>query len=199
MITKCSWSKIGDIGKRLILQSFDVPSPPIWEKYFKDHLKYWNFDDPKLVRAKRFLGDDITLEKFEKKERKEFEKYKDYRLHWNGVCKIGESVEVIPIEPDVIVLSKNWKGEVSDHSDLEIELKQERGFMFRHIKHLCVIYSFGTLAGVEKGDINNQLGEAVRGDTRISHKKGMSEEQEMPVIHSGNTIKIRDAVFKIVR
>jgi hypothetical protein len=117
---------------------------------------------------------------------------------WNGLCVIGESVEVVRIAPNAFVLSKNWQGVISDHSDLELWLKEQVTIWRRHIRYCCEIYSFGTIT-VPRGSVEASVGEPV-GSSRVSHRRGSSPDRNEAVQLNMNdhTIQVGDALFRII-
>lgn len=189
-----SWNKVGNIGAQLRLLSFSEKQPSTWESYWTDQRKYWGADEPDKKRVSFYFGEHDTEQKLLADSKKKYSEFKEYLLHWNGLCKIGEVVQVILREANITVLSKNWKGEISDHSDLEIWLKEEKTFIRRHIRYCCEIYSFGTRV-IPRGSIEAQMGEPV-GSFRVSHQHGKNETIEFD---SGKgTLTISDAKFHIV-
>ncbi len=131
-------------------------------------------------------------------ERWELVKSSDDDLLFGSLCGVGETVQVIPICWNVIALSKNWKGVVSDHSDKEIWLKEEKTFLRRHVRYCCEVYSFGTLY-VPGGGIEEEMGERP-GTSRVSHQFGRTASSDPTVtLNSGEkSIGIADACFRIV-
>lgn len=189
-----SWDKLGNIGKQWGLISFPEKSPPTWESYWADERKYWGADEPDKKRVRLYFGEHNTEKNLLAKCKKRYAEFKEYLLHWNGLCKIGEIVHVIPIEANVIVLSKNWKGEISDHSDLEIWLKEEKTFLRRHVRFCCEIYSFGTIV-IPKDSIEAQMGEPV-GSSRVSHQHG--KNKKITFSPSESIVSISDAKFNVI-
>lgn len=193
-----AWEKLGVIGKKWELISFPKKTPPTWNSYWSDQRQYWGADEPSKKRVQHYFGAENTEENLLADSKKEYEEFKEYLLRWNGLCKVREVVQVIPRESNVIVLSKNWKDEISDHADLEVWLKEEKTFYWRHIRFCCEIYSFGTRF-VPKGSIEAQMGEPV-GSFRVSHRRGESREKNEIIIFNQQEgiVYINDARFHVV-
>lgn len=193
-----AWDALGQIGSSWELISFAEREPPTWEAYWSDERKYWDADNPDKRRVQLYFGDINTEETLLSASKKKYEELKQYMLHWNGLCKRGETVQVIPIESAVVALSKNWKGAVSDHSDLELVLKEERKFFGKHVRFCCEIYSFGTRV-VSRGSIEAQMGEPV-GSFRVSHRRGSTPDKNEPVVFNirEGIIAVSDAKFRVM-
>lgn len=193
-----SWDKLGQIGRQWQLESFSKKAPPTWESYWSREREYWGADDPDKSRVRRYFGEKKTEQNLLEKCKKDYDSYKEYLLYWIGLCKLGEIVQVIQLDPNVIALSKNWKGKFTDRTDLEIWLIEEKTFFRRHVQYSCEIYKFGTIV-VDKGSIEEAMGEIV-GNFRVSHQVGSNTDRRKNVIFNSmeETIKIRDALFRIV-
>ena len=192
------WVNLGQIGSKWQLLRFDESAPPTWERYWAEQREYWGADDKNKARVQHYFGETNTEENLLADSKKKYDEFREYLFHWNGLCKVGEKVQVVPIEPNVIALSKNWKGQVSDHSDLEVWLKEETALFFKHVRYCCEIYSFGTIT-VLPGSIEAGMGERV-GSSRVSHRKGkFPDRNETVELHSNDqTVTVGDAVFRIV-
>jgi hypothetical protein len=188
------WNSIGEIGSSWQLLNFEIKTPMSWEKYWQDKLVYWTENKEHF---QYIFGYDNPEKKLLEQCKNEYKSYKESCLKWNQLCKVGEKIQIIHFYPNSIVLSKNWKGEVSDHSDLELCLKEEKFLLFKHIRFCCEIYSFGTLtilpeeeriAGVRAGDYRraNRLGDTPDRNETVS------------IFNNGRNIKISDAVFAIL-
>lgn len=193
-----AWDKLGRIGQQWQLVRFSEKSPPPWESYWAEQRKYWSADATDMTRIRHYFGETDTEQNLLNDSRKKYKEFKEYLLHWNGLCKIGEVVQVIPLQSNVIALSKNCKREVSDHSDLEIWLKEEKTFLRSHVRFCCEIYSFGTIV-VPKGGIEAAMGERV-GSSRVSHLRGNSTDRNESVIlkSAEGILSISDAHFRII-
>ena len=176
-----SFGAIGRIWKLLHFTSGRVQS---WEDYWQDERKYWNADSRDKSRVELYFGNVNTEQNLLLKTQKKFEEYIAYTKHWHGLCKVGEEVQVISIEPNVIALSKNWQGAVADHSDLELHLNQERTFWGKSIRFYCELYSFGTIAAAVSGSMEAAFGEG-HWDKRVAHKQNLIDEiSNHPVIET---------------
>lgn len=194
-----SWNKLGSIGQEWSLLRFEKHEPPSWEDYRRDQRKYWGADASDQTRVHNYFGKTKTEENLLNDCKKKYKDFKEHLFHWNGNCKVGEKVQVICIEPNVIVLSKNWTGEVSDHSDLELWLKEEKTFFGKHVRFCCEIYSFGTVV-VMPGSTEAAMGERV-GSSRVTHREGKSRDHNETVSlnTTENIIAVGDALFRISR
>ncbi len=193
------WEKLGKIGNHWKLLNFNEEPTPIWEEYCFNYLqrsinKDTNSED--LDKTKKLVNDC----------KDKYNKHLNHISHWNGLCKKGEIVQVVHVDPYVIILSKNWKGEISDHSDLEIWLAGKQSFLNRHINYQCEIYNFGTLSITEDSP-EVLIGSAEPGDYKISHRVGSylwlyrekNKSKQTVFLNSENkTIKIEDALFQII-
>ncbi len=196
-LSKSPWAKLGQIGNQWQLLHFEESAPPAWDEYWAEKREYWGADDKDKARIQHYFGKTNTEENLLADSKEEYEEFKAYLLHWNGLCKTGERVQVIPIEPNVIVLSKNWKGQVSDHSDLELWLKEEKAFFLKHVRFCCEIYSFGTITVMPRS-IEAAIGERV-GSSRVSNREGKYPGRETVKLNSNDQIiAIGDAVFQII-
>lgn len=192
------WAKLGKIGSKWQLLRFDESTPPTWDKYWAEQREYWGADDKNQARVQHYFGETNTEKNLLADSKNKYGEFKEYLLHWNGLCKVGEIVQVIPIEVNVIALSKNWKGQVTDHSDLELWLKEEKALFLKHVRFCCEIYSFGTIV-VLPGSIEASMGERV-GPSRVSHRKGKFPDRNETVKLNSNdlTVAVGNAVFRIV-
>jgi hypothetical protein len=192
------WRKLGLTGGQLELVSFAQTAPPSWESYWAKERAYWRADDPDKKRVQLYFGAERTEENLLAESKEKYESFKEYLLHWHGLCKIGESVQAVLLEHNVIALSKNWTGRVADHSDLEVWLKEEKTFYWRRKRFCCEIYSFGTLV-VPEGSVPAQMGEKV-GTFPVSHRQGESRDKNETVAfnRAGSMVLLGDAKFRIV-
>lgn len=154
------WNKLGSIGQEWSLLRFEKREPPSWEEYWQTQRVYWGADASDQTRVHNYFGQTKTEENLLNDCKKKYKDFKEYLLHWNGNCRVGEKVQVIRIDPNVIVLSKNWTGEVSDHSDLQLWLKEEKTFFRKHVRFCCEIFSFGVLV-VYRGAWRRRWGNAL--------------------------------------
>lgn len=173
-----SWEKFGAIGRIWKLLHFTSGRVQSWEDYWQDERKYWNADSRDKSRVELYFGNVNTEQNLLLKTQKKFEEYIAYTKHWHGLCKVGEEVQVISIEPNVIALSKNWQGAVADHSDLELHLNQERTFWGKSIRFYCELYSFGTIAAAVSGSMEAAFGEG-HWDKRVAHKQNLIDEKTL--------------------
>ena len=193
------WSALGDFGTQWRLHSFQDKQPPSWDSFWTDHRKYWRVDDPEGRKTRPWFWETFTEESFLTKARIEYEKLIDYYKHWNGLCKKGDVVSVIETSPTKIILSKNWKGSISDHSDLELSLYRTYTAFFVPDSFECSILSFGTIT-VQPGSIEAQMGERV-GSDRICHDRAsFTQSKDYRVEFDGvnGSMKIWDALFYVL-
>ena len=196
--SKAAWSGLGDFGARWRLRSFQEKQPPSWDAFWKAHREYWRVDDPEGRKTRPWFWEAFTEETFLAKARIEYEKLVQHYKHWNGLCEKGETVSVIETSPTTIVLSKNWKGGVSDHSDLEITLFRTYSLFLIPKDFECSIFSFGTVT-VQPGSIEAQMGERV-GSDRICHDMAsftQSEDYGVEFDGAVGQVKVWDAVFEL--
>ena len=193
-----AWEKLGAIGKKWELIAFPQKPIPTWDSYWSDQRENWGADEPDKKRTQLYFGVENTEEHLLADSKKKYEEFKEYLQYWNDLCKVGEVVQVISRETNVIVLSKNWKGEISDHADLEVWLKEERKLYWRHIRYCCEIYSFGTSV-VLKGSVEEQMGEPV-GSFRVSNRRGESRDKNETITFNQQEriVCISNARFHIV-
>jgi len=189
-----AWGGLVPVRGSWKLTTLSDHDPPAWDAFWYDERKYWGADAPDKHRFHSFFGNDNAEEHFLRSCKQKYEDLKLYMHLWNGLCKRSELVQVIEIDPSVIVLSRNWMGAVSDHSDLELVLQEERALFGRHVRYCCDVYSFGTRV-VPKGSIEAQMGEPV-GSFRVSHRRATQET----VVFSPrtNSVSIRDATFEVL-
>lgn len=98
---------------------------------------------------------------------KRYRSYKDHSERFCGLCKVGEVIEAVLLQRNVLLLTKKWGGQAArkDHSDIEVWLKREVSLF--SLSCICEIYNFGTLT-VPKNSIENRMGEPA-GSWRVSH------------------------------
>jgi len=190
------WKNLGNIGSKWKLINFSERNPPTWESYWKDEREYWDADREDKSRVEHYFGKENTEENLLKKCRKGYKNFTDHLKKWNGLCKVGEIVDIIRLESNIIALSKNWSGEVKDHDDLVIRLLNEKTFYGKHVQFRCKILSYGTIV-VPKGSLPNQMGEPA-GSSRTTHSHGNTKYHREPVHLENHIIKINDASFSIL-
>lgn len=198
-VVSSSWKAFAPVGSEWTLRSFDEHRPPPWEKYWADQREYWGADNPDKQRVQLYFGADDTEANLLRKSRAGYADFCAYLKKWHGLCEVGDKIEVVPIQRNVLVLSTDWKGEVSDHSDLEVWLNRRLFQMARTKRFFAEIYSFGTIV-VPRGSIEHQMGERP-GKSRVSHRQGSNPDKEESVVYSApsSEIQIGDAVFSIIR
>jgi hypothetical protein len=192
------WTSLGDIGSEWRLISFSERQPPSWERYWSEHREYWAVDDPEGRKTRLWFWETFTEESFLAKARLQYANYVEYLKHWSGLCKVGEVIAVIPVSPTTVVLSRNWSGSISDHSDLEVVLYQTYRTFLIPAGFECSIYSYGTIT-VLPGSMEAQMGERV-GSSRIRHDRGgftRAQNRGMAFNPSEGCVKIWDALFEI--
>jgi len=145
-------------GKKTRLISFEKQKPGSYESYRERNLK----DYPHLYS-------NVSEEEM----RKKYDQFREYMNKFNGCCNLNQQISIIPTDqPNVIIFSTNWKGDISDHSDLELWFRSNRKYFWSLKKSFsCEIYSFGTLT-VYPGSMEARMGERV-GKSKISHCQGI--------------------------
>jgi hypothetical protein len=186
-----AWDSFFPTGSQWRLLKFNIRFPQGWKEYEADARKYWGADSPDQQRFTRYFGEQNTEETFFKKTQMQYAEYVDHVRKWEGLCYVNESVQVITLEPHVIALSKDWKGTISEHSDLEIWLKEERTWHRRHIRYCCEGYKFGTIYVPHDG-IEAKIGERP-GQSRVAHKWG--PDRTITFDKDRNEISLGDAIF----
>jgi hypothetical protein len=197
MYIKKKWERFGEIGRRWELLQFDQRKPPSWAEFWATQRAYWNADSPDKRRVQLYFGTEDTEANLLAKTQKGYVDFCDHLLKWHGVCKVGEKIDVVLTHPNIIVLTKEWQGEIRDHTDVEIELSEERRFLF-HKRYCCEMFTYGTIT-IPAGSIEAQMGERV-GSSRISRRLGSSKNRIETVgfDRALRTVAIDDAVFKVV-
>lgn len=148
-----------------------------------------------------FLWRDLEGQALEDELRRRFKRYCDYYELFEGCCLMGESVQVIPTDDTrILILSKNWKGTFSDHSDLELHLSGVSKFpLFFEVRHMVTIFSSGTRF-VPRGGIEERCGGESPGYHKISHKR-REYQLELDNWTAPTTLVLRDnersATFKL--
>jgi len=175
-IVDTTWERFGRLGKAWLLQSFSVRPPPTRGEY--------------LAFAKKYRGEGDGTGSFLRETKEGFERDQEYALLWNGLCKVGESVQVVPVQSNVVALSRRWTGQVKDHSDLEVWITEERtlwGFGQR-VRFACEVYSFGSIS----------MGPH-RSGTRVAHRRPFLHpfEPDDRLRRHGETLQVLDAVFSV--
>ncbi len=119
-----------------------------------------------------FLWRDFEGQALENELRRRFNSYCGYHELFEGCCLLGDNVQIIPTnDVRVIIFSKNWKGEFSDHSDLDLHMSGASDFPFcSEVSHSVTIYSSGTRF-VPRGGIEERFGGEPPGYHKIWHKR----------------------------
>jgi hypothetical protein len=193
------WESLGELGCKWRLASFDQRQPPTWEKYWADQREYWCVDKPDGRNTRPWFWKTFTEESFLADAKMGYAKLVDYYKHWNGLCTIGDSVEVVRVAPDTIVLSKKWSGAIADHSDLEIELYRDFSWLVLPVGFSCSIHSFGTVT-VLPGSAEAMMGERV-GSSRVAHDRSTrASNQDLGVSFnpSERIVRLWDARFEVL-
>lgn len=196
--TPAAWGTLGDIGTQWRLVSFHERPPPTWERFWADHRKYWGVDAPEGRKSRPWFWATYTEHSFLEKAREEHEKLVLYYKQWNGYCQIGETVAVVPLSPSSIALSKNWRGSISDHVDIEIELYRAHVAFIIPSSYVCEVYSYGTIT-VPRGSIPQQMGESA-GSRRVRHNRSSffrTQSFDVRLDAAACRIAIWDATFDI--
>lgn len=121
----------------------------------------------------RFLWRDFEGQSLEDELKRRFDSYRNYHELFEGCCLKGGTVDVVLTQhPNVIILSKDWKGSFSDGSDLELHLFGSSRFpLFPTVRHTVTLYSSGT-GFVPYGGMEHRLGGETLGYHKVWHKRG---------------------------
>lgn len=198
IVKDIAWEKLGPMGAKWELVDVAQANIPSWESFWSDQRTLWGADKPGQKRVQRFFGVENAEEKLLAASRKKYDELKAYLLIWKGLYNIGDTLQVIPQSSNVMVLSKDWKGYVSDYSDLEIWLKEEKLFYWRRVRFCCEIFSFGTRIGAN-GDFGPELTGPAGGKT-VSHRRGAKQDENETVTFNQQErmISIGDATFRML-
>ena len=197
---RAQWASLGELGSKWRLKSFDQRQPPSWEKFWIDHRKYWCVDEPDGRKTRPWFWETFTEDSFLAKAKVGYSELVDYYKHWNGLCTIGDSVEVVRVAAETIVLSKQWAGAIADHSDLEIELYRNFAWLVAPLGFSCSIHSFGTVTVLPKS-AEALMGERV-GGSRVAHDRsapGPSQDLSVSFNPSERIVRLWDARFEVLR
>jgi hypothetical protein len=165
-----------------------------------EHRKYWGVDDPSARKTRPWFWETFTEQSFLAKAQLEHSKLIEHYKKWNGLCVVGETIAVIALTPTSRALSKNWTGQICDHTDLEVELFRRYAAFLLPSAYECRIYSYGTIT-VLPGSMQAQMGERV-GSSRIRHDRaGFSHEQDHRIAleEGAQRIRVWDATFEVLR
>jgi len=111
--------------------------------YFKEK-EIKNYEDFKNYYLRTYPK--IYRQYSDKKFIKEYNDHLEYSKKFNGCCKLNETIEIVPTKrPDIIVLSKDWKGKITYHADLEVRLRKDYKFPFLNNKLICEFFEYGRI------------------------------------------------------
>lgn len=197
MYFKKKWKQLGDIGQRWELIRFDQREPPTWDEFWATQRAYWHADSPDKRRVQLYFGTENTEANLLTKTQKGYVEFCEHLLKWQGVCKVGEVVDAVVTLPNTLVLSTEWQGQIRDHTDVEIELSEERRFLL-HTRYCCEMFKYGTFT-IPAGSVEAQMGERV-GSSRICRRIGSSQNRIETVQYdaASRTVSIDDGVFRII-
>lgn len=157
MYIRRNWNQLGSLSPRWELQRFSRRAQQSWEEFWARQRAYWHADSEDKRRVQLYFGTIDTEINLLSKSRKGYVDYCEHLKKWNGLCMVGETVDVILTAHDTVVLSRHWQGKILDHVDLEIELGEERGFLFLRKRYCCEIFSYGTIV-VSPGSVEGTNG-----------------------------------------
>lgn len=188
------WSRFSVVGVKWLLVSFAERMPQPYSQYISKEREYWGADRTDQRRFQHYFGSKNTEENFRRKYKAKYEEYCEHLSHWKGLCKVGEAVQAVSLQKNVIALSKSWSGSVRNHSDLELWTKKEIDIKKFGASYICEIYSFGTIT-VPYGSDFHRMGEAP-GSSPVSHCHG--KEVSVRMFDSSISIcwEIGDATFR---
>jgi len=165
-----SWRAFSDLGSQWRLLSFAERKPPTWESFWQDHRKYWGVDDPAARSTRPWFWKIFTEESFLEKAKVEYKNLVMHYSRWCGSIPVGRPVQVVLLASSRIVLSMDWKGEISDHEDLDLHLYREHKAFILPGKFVCEIFSYGTQVTLAT-DEEVIIGRAKPGSRRVQHSK----------------------------
>lgn len=199
MYLRRNWDQLGNFGRRWDLLRFNQRKPQLWEEYWADQRAYWHADSEDKRRVQLYFDTKDTEANLLAKSRKGYADYCEHLTKWNGLCKSGDTVDVIRTQSDTIVLSmQRHDGRIRDHLDVEIEFGEERGFLFLRKRYCCEIFTYGTIT-ILPGSVEAQMGERI-GSSRIRHRHGGSRDRVETVTFDDaqRLVSIDDAAFRVV-
>lgn len=182
------WSKIGNIGVRWKLMSFNYRAPKSWEEYLAYEKEYWSFNDPKLQRMKLYFGKENTIENFFIKTKKGYEKHVEMSSYWHSICRSGDILYVKLIQPNVIAISKDYKINPKNYYEIWSKRKFLLGVFPKEF--CCEFYSIGY---VERDPLYP------KDYGTVSHRLGIEKDKNEKLNFNleKNQIQISDALFEI--
>jgi len=121
----------------------------------------------------------------------DWQRDKSYSETFCGCCRPGERVELIRIpESNMLVFSRDWGGDVRDHSDIGLWLRRTtRRFGLGPEEWTCEVYSYGTIrlrAGdaFHSGDVRARDPARIVDVSRVSNFVGIYDVRlEPPRLH----------------
>lgn len=152
-----------------------------WEKYLAVEIEY---------------GENSDTSEFIKTTREKYKKYLDANAKWKSIFSKNEIIELFNNGDFEIIMSKNWRGEVSERDDLALELYEEKTFpLGNHIAYFANIFSKSKVH-IFKGGPDNVMGGARPGDHEVWIRKG--ENEKIIVDYASGQVRIGVALFKII-
>ena len=111
-----------------------------------------------------------SSKKWKERIDKEYKGFSDHLKKFNGLLEKNQKAEVIRMKSEnIIVVTLNWRGAVSDDGDWELWLVEHRKTRFSEIDRFrCILHTFGTIS-VLAGSYENLMGEPA-GDERLIMK-----------------------------
>lgn len=191
------WDRLLQGQDRWTLCAFDCRTPPTWPEYLADQRKYWDADSPDQGRFRLYFGETDTEATFLEKTRERYASFVDYYDYWHGLCRVGETVHAVLIEPNVIGLYKDVRS-VGGTPNMEIWLNVEIGFFFRRIRYFAELYKFGSVVAVAEA-VGDKMGKPLVTNT-VSHRCGREPGMcETVSLDDRGRIRIGDAMFRLER
>lgn len=90
--------------------------------------------------------------------REGYDKYVEHLLHFEGLCKQGENVEVIVQRNGMVFLSPKWKGEITPYQDISIDFIREKKHMLSHPGPLIAIITHYGFMSIPYGSLEHKMG-----------------------------------------
>ena len=90
--------------------------------------------------------------------REGYEKYVEYLLHFEGLCKRGQSVQVIIENNGLVFLSPKWKGEITPYQDISIDFVREKKHLLARQGPLMAIITHYGYMSIPYGSMEHKMG-----------------------------------------
>lgn len=121
--------------------------------------------------------------------------YLDANLKWKLIFAKNDIIELFDNGAFEILMSKNWRGEISQRDDLALELYEEKTFPFgKHIAYFANLFTKSSIH-IIKGSPDNIMGRVRPGDHEVWNRQG--ENEKIKVDYGLGQVQIGSALFKI--